>query len=266
MRLAFSPALMLGLCVSSASVSTPPRISGGRAPIDLARGDTITPAPGFGVTIRPSVVSVAGDTIAFEYVVAVIPTAHDSLVSFMVDAPGVISVQMPGSWPEWRVGSRWQALSVADWGKDTLLIAPRDSTPPLRFRARGLLDVVRYWAQVNEPDDPRIIVTPVDSSTTRDTSVTMKAATGLTVGVGAMPADISPNALVTRLSSLIGRVCALGWIDNGGICNSLKVKVKPDANTLHALLNELSAQRGKHVSEAAYLLISQNVTFLLTSL
>jgi len=228
-----------------------------------AGGDTIAPASGFGVIVRPTVVASEGDTVTLAYVVTVIPTAHDSLVSFMVDAPGVLQVRMPGAWPEWRVGTRWQTRPIADWGKDTLFIAPGDSTPALQFTARGLLDIVTYWAEVNTPEDSTQIVTPVDSSLALDSVVTIHGITGFTVGVGAMPTDLSSAALAMRLSSLIDRACDLGWIDNKGVCNSLQVKVKPQAGPLRALLNELSAQRGKHVCETAYVLLSANIQFLL---
>ena len=81
------------------------------------------------------------------YIVTVGATARDSLASFMVDAPGVLRVDAPGPTPEWTVGTRWRLRRVADWGKLSRPIMPADSTPALRFTARGLLDVVQYWAE-----------------------------------------------------------------------------------------------------------------------
>lgn len=80
-------------------------------------------------------------------------------------------------------------------------------------------------------------------------------------GVGLILADLS-------------RVCSLGWVNNAGVCNSLEVKLKEAQTTvlrndsllagnhLNALQNELSAQRGKHVNELAFLLLSTNVRFI----
>ena len=220
-------------------------------------------SPGFGVSVRPAIVVAAGDTLTLTYVVTVTSTARDSLSSFMVDAPGVLRVNMPGAKPEWTVGTRWRRRPVAEWGKIERLIMPGDSTPPLRFTARGLVDVVQYWAEVDAPLDSVITEVPPDSSLTQDTLVTIKGSTGFTIGVGALPADLSSGALVARLSLLIDRVCALGWIDNQGICNSLRKNAKAEAGPLGAMLNELNAQRGKHVAEAAYLLLSQNASYLL---
>jgi hypothetical protein len=60
-----------------------------------------------------------------------------------------------------------------------------------------------------------------------------------------------------RLSGLLTDVCARGWVDNQGICNSLRVKIQHDET--RALLNELEAQRGKHVNDLAYFLLAGNV-------
>jgi hypothetical protein len=68
--------------------------------------------------------------------------------------------------------------------------------------------------------------------------------------------------------------CALGWIDSAGVCNSLDAKLRAAKksiergasgtaiNQLNAFLNELEAQKGKHVSAAAYELLSVDATFV----
>jgi hypothetical protein len=221
---------------------------------------------GFGVSVKSSVLAAAGDSITVSYIVRVLPSAHDSLTSFMVDAPGVIRVLMPGAKPEWTVGTRWRLRPVADWGKLSHLITPGDSTPPLQYTAHGMLDVVQYWAELDAPLDSLITETPPDSSLSADTTVTIKGSKGFTIGVGAMPADLSSAALTIRLAGLIDRACALGWIDNRGVCNSLKAKAEARSGPLNAMLNELAAQRGKHVSDDAYLLLLLNANALLMSL
>lgn len=83
--------------------------------------------------------------------------------------------------------------------------------------------------------------------------------------------------LPTLMASLQG-ACELGWITKPGICHSLQVKldaaedsverVRLDAaeNQLQAFLHELSAQRGKAVSDAAYLLLSADALKVIDSL
>jgi hypothetical protein len=223
-------------------------------------------ASGFGVKVRPTVVAAGGDTVTMSYIVTVAASARDSLALFLVDAPGVMRVDMPGQKPEWMVRTRWRARPVAEWGKLSRLVLPGDSTPALSFTARGLLDVVQYWAQIDPRADSLIVDVPPDSSLANDSLVTVTGSTGFTLGVTALPSDMSTGALAARLSSLIARACALGWIDNNGICNSLQVKAKAESGPLNALMHELNAQRGNHVSEAAYTLISQNTSFLLARL
>jgi len=218
---------------------------------------------GFSVGVRPSIVAVGGDTVTMSYIVTVLPAAQDSLALFMVDAPGVMRVSMPGAKPEWMVRTRWRQRPVAEWAKLSRLIVAGDSTPALTFTARGLLGVVQYWAQIDPPPDSLITDIPPDSSVASDTVVTIIGSTGFTVGVTALPSDLSSSVLVARLAALVDRACGLGWIDNQGICRSLQAKVKTEPGPLHALLNELNAQRGRHVSEAAYILISQNVAYIL---
>jgi hypothetical protein len=96
-----------------------------------------------------------------------------------------------------------------------------------------------------------------------DTTVTMLGPTGWTVDVSPMPQDLSAPALVARLNGLITRACGRGWIDDPGVCNSLTVKTAPYTGPLNALIDELNAQRGQHVNEAAYILLLDNAQFLL---
>ena len=68
--------------------------------------------------------------------------------------------------------------------------------------------------------------------------------------------------------------CELGWIDSAGVCNSLDAKLRAAKNAiergaigaatnqLNAFLNELEAQKGKHVSVAAYELLSVDAIFV----
>ena len=73
----------------------------------------------------------------------------------------------------------------------------------------------------------------------------------------------------------LGSFCASGDIGNPGVCNSLNVKLRAavaalargndDAmrRQLGAFLNELAAQRGKHVAESAYTRLDADVRLIL---
>jgi len=68
----------------------------------------------------------------------------------------------------------------------------------------------------------------------------------------------------------IERAYALGWIDNAGIKESLVKKFQAVAKTeinkvlAKAFLNELEAQKNKHVNEQAYQLIKEDIEWLLS--
>ncbi|MEW6277846.1 MAG: hypothetical protein AB1758_04415 [Candidatus Eremiobacterota bacterium] len=70
----------------------------------------------------------------------------------------------------------------------------------------------------------------------------------------------------------------LGWTNSHGIVNNLDVKLqharnhlaqgrtKQAQNVLQAFRHELDAQRGQHVSEDAYQLLSGNADFLVSQI
>lgn len=209
--------------------------------------DTVIHAPGFDVSVVPRLMALTPDSVTLSYVVTVVPTTSDSLTSFMVDAPGILHVQAPPGVPGWWTSMSWHARPTAGWGADSAFVAPGLSTPPLTYSARGAVDIVRYWAEVDAPLDTVDTVLASDSipaPPSADTAVTLRGTTGRTVGVGPMPVDLSPEGLAARLANLVTRACELGWVDDQGVCNSLSVKVRPDSGSLGALLNELDAQRG----------------------
>ena len=59
------------------------------------------------------------------------------------------------------------------------------------------------------------------------------------------------------------RVYTLGWIDNKGIKNSLVKKMQH--SQFNSFVNELEAQRGKHMTEQAYQLLREDVYWLLNN-
>lgn len=86
--------------------------------------------------------------------------------------------------------------------------------------------------------------------------------------------ELSAAAQIDRMEALKHQAFENGWITNQGIVNSLDQKLqhardhlaagrkKQASNVLKAFQNELSAQRGKHVKEDAYQLLSANLELL----
>lgn len=87
--------------------------------------------------------------------------------------------------------------------------------------------------------------------------------------------SISPQDFTDTLKTFRHRACEeLYWVTNHGVCNSLEVKIrnvkrhiergqlKQAGNVLRAFLNEVEAQRGKHITEEGYALLYFNGRYL----
>ena len=90
---------------------------------------------------------------------------------------------------------------------------------------------------------------------------------------------MSPQDFTDSLETFRLRSCEeLGWITNQGICNSLRVKLrnvrrhlerdkpKQARNVLNAFINQVEAQRGKHITEEGYALLYFNAEYLMDKL
>jgi hypothetical protein len=217
------------------------------------------------VDVRPTIVAIHGDTVRMSYVVRNRPESVDTLLGFTVDAPGVVTVERPGPRGTWDSGTRWRSRPVATWGRLDHQLVPGEAFVPLVLEAVGLPDIVQYWADRYTDSIPPDTLGDLEPGPSDD-SVAIDGVTGFTVGVGALPADRGPEALAKRLAGLVERACQLMWIDERGVCNSLQVTVRPQRESLGALRRELDAQRGKHVSEMAYVLLVANIDVLLQRL
>ncbi len=98
------------------------------------------------------------------------------------------------------------------------------------------------------------------------------------VGPAIAPEDLAdPTVGIAYLLSSLGDACDLGWVDDAtGVCHSLEVKLqqaqasiqadRPSARQqIQAFLNELEAQRGQHVNENAYWLLTVSAQYVLST-
>jgi hypothetical protein len=237
--------------------------------------------PGTNVQVEVRVVAVAtrADTTRVTYVVASGSGSLEEVVNFMVDAPGgVVRIEMPGPQEDWLLFDRhWGWRPVARW---VILggLPPGGVTPPLTYEAIGLPAVVRAWAagRVEVPtvdeDDPHATAI-LDSLLTVD-PIIGKSQELRVLGVVPVPPSITPLDLARRLVAQRDEACLLHWVDLNGICNSLDAKLDAAVRALtrgdmtaargelDAFLNELEAQRGQHLTEAAYFLLRINADYL----
>ncbi|MBU1598521.1 hypothetical protein KKG61_00170 [bacterium] len=101
---------------------------------------------------------------------------------------------------------------------------------------------------------------------------------GKTVGPIAPLEVFEPLSFLDNLVSLKEQAYSLGWIDNKGILNSLdqkleaakkniqKGKINTAKNILEAFINEVEAQKEKHLSSEAYALLKFNAQYLIENL
>ncbi len=233
------------------------------------------------VTVRVSRIIRSGDTVTIEYHVRNDATSGDSLWTFTVEAGSAaisIEADLPrGDWSGW---TRYGSVDVAHWALLEHLVGPGGESAALRYRALGVPGITVYYAGGDWPVPP---YQPVNLDTIPRVSergnLASHAVRGLTVGIEPQPPDRSPGALNERLRAFLSRACALGWISNAGVCNSLQVKLDQAARSLErgngtearrqlgAFLEELEAQHGpepgKHVNNSAYWLLKINVEYLL---
>lgn len=230
---------------------------------------TVTPAHDSTLSIRvePASLDVHGDTVRIAYRVTNATASTSKLFEFTVDAPApALRVEAPPRTRQWFiVTAKDYGRSVANWGFLGASLAPGTASPLLAFSARGLPGIVQYWGT------PWIAPDTIEVSDDLPPSVrgegtgprgpgNFAADSGVTIGIVPFPADRSRAALLARLRGLEQDACARGWIDNAGVCTSLQVKI--EHGDTGALLNELEAQRGKHVNDLAYFLLSGNVRAL----
>lgn len=96
-----------------------------------------------------------------------------------------------------------------------------------------------------------------------------------TLGPTAPPADFKPVSFIDYIISMKHEAFKLGWITDKGIENSLDAKlddakkkieqgnIDTAKNILEAFLNEVEAQKDKHLTSEAYGLLKYNVEYLI---
>lgn len=221
--------------------------------------------PQLSLRVAPLTLAVPGDTVRISYAVTNQPSSIGSLFIFIVDAPAApLRVEEPAPSTQWYVRDRFVERPVASWSFIEQQLAPGATSPSLTYSAVGLPGLVKYWGVPYVPPDS---VGMADDAAAAPDSTTsagpgrISSDSGFTVGIVPFPADRSPGALSQRLAGLIDEACLRGLVDNQGVCNSLNAKVR--AGQYRALINELDAQRGKHVSEPGYFLLWGNAQILL---
>jgi hypothetical protein len=155
-----------------------------------------------------------------------------------------------------------------------LVMASKGLPGVRRFVARPLYDPNDYYPSVDDvsEEEAQRIVAQVDSDRVRIVF------SGYTIGPATPPADFKRLAFCDTLISYKHQAFKLGWITNKGILNSLDQKLdngrkqlergnnKSAKNILQAFINEVEAQKDKHLSSEAYALLKFNAEYLISKL
>jgi hypothetical protein len=143
-----------------------------------------------------------------------------------------------------------------------------------KFVARPYYDPNDYYPSVDDvsEEEAQRIVAQVDSDRVRI------AFSGYTIGPTAPPADFVPAVWLDTLISYKHQAFSFGWITNQGIANSLDQKLdnarkqlergnnRAAKNILEAFINEVEAQKEKHLSSEAHALLKFNAEYLISKL
>lgn len=171
-------------------------------------------------------------------------------------------------------------------------LEPGESLDSIVMTSRGNPGLRTFVVSPSYKPAPPVIVTPANEDSVRlnarepsnEEELAFKhfedsiRARGLTIGPTAPPLSFSPLAAIDTLVSYKHQALTLGWITNQGVANSLDQKLenarkqlergnnKAAKNILEALLNEVEAQKDKHLTSEAYALLKYNAEYLISKL
>jgi hypothetical protein len=202
------------------------------------------------------------------------------------------------NWDGWISSSRakpvnFSALKTIIWvanydstkSLNDTFTPPKNSLKPgesmiLSIKSKGLPKIMRFWARgwvkpyTEEEYDSLITVGYKPDELLQPWY--KDAYQGVTIAPVLPPKTFKPVVFLDTLISQEQRACQLNWIDNKDLCNSLRAKLnnvrkhngktKTAISSLQAFLNEVEAQKGKHLTSEGYGLLYYNGEYLLGKL
>ena len=231
------------------------------------------------VRIHLTSYSQSGGIATLGYAVENVRVDGEDFSALLVASPAPV-IRMPKPTRlDWVTQPRYRKQAISVWVLvEDELLHPGQTSPELQLVARGLPDLVKYWAVPDLVAHPPVY----DDDASRDYYF-VYSDTGTTVGIVPVPAGATAASLTARLRSLLGRTCGeLGWIKQDGVCRSLDVNLQnaeaairdgegaAARASLTAFVDELDAQHGptpgKHVNDAAHALLTLNASYLLAGM
>jgi hypothetical protein len=232
----------------------------------------------------------ASSLYRYEYAVKNEASSQQRLLVFILERLSTIdNVLKPNSqWSSdsYSLGTKvlieWAHTMVDPSGLGTPYndIAPDSSASGFSFRSAGLpFPVTAYFAGYTGPlafpEEPPAeienLLEPLEIFPNNTVRLN-------TLGPKDPPSPFLAISFLETLISYKHQAFSLGWIDNHGIVNSLdakldnakkhleKGKTTPAINVLQAFVNEVEAQKDKHVTSEAYALLKYNAEYLIAKL
>jgi len=224
----------------------------------------------------------------YEYSVKNGANSQQRLLSFLINYfTPIYSITKPNN--QWSARHysftpvfSWSHTKVSPYGVRTPRsgIAPDSSVTGFSFESSGLPSIINSYSRgaartlhfIEEPpDDAYSLLEPLRKFPAN--TVHRK-----TLGPKDPPEPFVVNDFVDTLISYEHQAFELGWIDNQGILNSLDSKlnhvkkqlekdnITTAINGLKAFVNEVEAQKDKHLTSEAYALLKYNTEFLMGKL
>ena len=242
----------------------------------LAQNETVEEYPSAREVVPHVVASLKNISNGFEfrYHVSNKETALQNIWQFLVEVKTEGSNNITPQ--DWRVSIIERPnIRAASWGSrdSNRDIAPGDSLSGFGLSSTGLPGIVKYFARgYLEPPEGEIDF----KEGTND--IFYNSVKGTTIGPVDPPSPFVALDFLDTIISYKHQSFDLGWIDNQGVVNSLDAKLdnakkqlerdnKTAAiNQLEAFVNEVEAQKDKHLSNEAYALLKFNAEYLIKKL
>ncbi len=230
-------------------------------------------APGTNLSVDVSVPSVtlSGDTVTAEYVLFNRGSSAEELVFFTVNAPAPpISLSLPQPSQAWKASTLYRERSVARWAA-LKTIPPGAASPRISFRAVGVPAIVTAWYRGNRlptlgEDDPEVQHPDPETPTPDVDPLTAYSVAVQTVGIEPLAPGATPASLTSRLETLTGQSCSLGWISQPSFCTTLRGHLTAQPVRLASFKSDLTAGHttGSPVTDNAYWLLKVNADYILS--
>ena len=227
------------------------------------------PGTNLSVDVNVSSVTLSGDTVTVEYVLFNRGSSAEELVFFTVNAPAPpISLSLPQPSQAWKASTLYRERSVARWAA-LKTIPPGAASPRISFRAVGVPAIVTAWYRGNRlptlgEDDPEVQHPDPETPTPDVDPLTAYSVPTQTVGIEPVAPGATPASLTSRLETLTGESCSLGWISQQSLCTTLRGHLTAQPVRLASFKSDLDAGHTTSgpVNDNAYWLLKTNADYI----